>query len=69
MFVDVLNNKINDFLEYKFLEDIINILVLYVVFDMKDEFLIKFIEKRYIEINRLLGEIVDIILIVGGNIF
>ena len=66
-FVDVLNNKTNDFSEYKLPEDIINTLALYAVFDMKDELLTKLTEKRYIEINRLSGEIADTILIAGGN--
>ncbi|AEM73351.1 copper transporter [Caldicellulosiruptor acetigenus] len=66
-FVDVLNNKTNDFPEYKLPEDIMNTLALYAVFDMKDELLTKLTEKRYIEINRLSGEIADTILIAGGN--
>ncbi|ADQ07132.1 conserved hypothetical protein [Caldicellulosiruptor hydrothermalis 108] len=66
-FVDVLNNKTNDFPEYKLPEDAINTLMLYAVFDMKDELLSKLTEKRYIEINRLSGEIADTILIAGGN--
>ncbi len=66
-FVDVLNNMTNDFSEYKLPEDIINTLALYAVFDMKDELLTKLTEKRYIEINRLSGEIADTILIAGGN--
>lgn len=66
-FVDVLNNKTNDFPEYKLPEDAINTLILYAVFDMKGELLSKLTEKRYIEINRLSGEIADTILIAGGN--
>jgi len=66
-FVDVLNNKTSDFPEYKLPEDAINTLMLYVVFDMKDDFITKLTEKRYIEINRLSGEIADTILIAGGN--
>lgn len=66
-FVDFLNNKTNDFPEYKLPEDTINTLMLYAVFDMMDELLSKLTEKRYIEINRLSGEIADTILIAGGN--
>lgn len=66
-FVDVLNNKTNDFPEYKLPEDAINTLILYAVFDMKGELLSKLTEKRYTEINRLSGEIADTILIAGGN--
>ncbi|ADL42538.1 hypothetical protein COB47_1246 [Caldicellulosiruptor obsidiansis OB47] len=66
-FVDVLNNKTSDFPEYKLPEDAINTLMLYAVFDMKDDFITKLTEKRYIEINRLSGEIADTILIAGGN--
>uniref|UniRef100_A0A7C5V0U0 Copper transporter n=1 Tax=Caldicellulosiruptor owensensis TaxID=55205 RepID=A0A7C5V0U0_9FIRM len=66
-FVDVLNNKTSDFPEYKLPEDAINTLMLYAVFDMKDDLITKLTEKRYIEINRLSGEIADTILIAGGN--
>ncbi|WPX10011.1 copper transporter [Anaerocellum danielii] len=66
-FVDVLNNKINEFPEYKIPEDIINALALYAVFDMNSKLLTKLTEKRYIEINGLSGEIADTILIAGGN--
>jgi hypothetical protein len=66
-FVDVLNNKTNDFPEYKLPEDAINTLILYAVFDMKGEPLPILTEKRYTEINRLSGEIADTILIAGGN--
>lgn len=65
--MDVLNNKTNDFPEYKLPEDAINTLILYAVFDMKGELLSKLTEKRYTEINRLSGEIADTILIAGGN--
>ncbi|BCS81236.1 copper transporter [Anaerocellum diazotrophicum] len=66
-FIDVLNNKTNAISEYNPHEDMIASLALYTTFNIENSTLVKLIENRYIETNRLSGEIADTILIAGGN--